>query len=1229
MITATVLAAANISVFYQAPFDDQNWFSLGETIAFGQRDFDGRRFQEMRVPIRFPKQLIPTPTDFDPHIRWDRFKIQINEWGNIGRLYEATGGWDEFRERWERAQDRIAQGESTEWRIRAQIFRRTDVLYTGKDNVVVPQRGYISLQDIQFITQTFARFEALVEAFTDGAVDVILTYGVEEEPIFGSYKDDELWSFHPFDAAENYLRCRFNYSDYDAVLYFYHPGMTNSYSFGGTIGRANNATLSYVILANGREKGTRIGHTEALIHEWLHQIENTWSRFGYGAIDGAALPNLHAAEQNGYRVDTVGYTGWFAWIRDFMTHNVRQGMWEKMTNRSDPDWDEAFRTTRRSDGSLFAWPQVSRDPWRMLPFVTAEDLAKRIGASSVEIKSGASQLLFLPIGGNIRTPVLSAISDSDFSLNNQLSFDKEAMARIGYADRDLVFVRFDAADFVLSNLGEPDEAKVLGYMGIDGKFVVVADVKLDNDSTAEINVLKLGAQGARSVIKGGGDVFRDIQPAITIISEKADASFAVTDWSGVQIGVGADGTLQLGRETVGVLVLRATASLPDGSRTERPFVIRRNDPIVAKFRAVGTARMSGSQLPIEMQLSNLGAARTANIVATLPTGWEIEGFPDRVQLADYESRTFVGTLKASANAVDGAITLAFDITAADYTGPVKTERLRIVRTTHATLEHATFELTTRPGAGTDGWATPRPDNGGWSVRARDGGFKGQGLHISDSGGTRWGRVNAFGGYTEDGEPDPNWMGYDTADYPYLDFYLKTQYEDNLGLVVTLADGRRFTIMLAGPYKEQWGESTELSRAKFIPNGEWQRIVYDLHSELQKAAGPGRQVVVDIGFGDTRQFSSNQQLDEDVRTHYVDEWRITRDANPSDNTTKEDPDSEIKPGADPKSANAWHRARAAAGLNDSSSPEERAAIRTLLNDPDPIVRINAAAAFARVRDEQSLAALSETARLDPDQRAGRYAVQALELIGTPEAFKELEAVAKMQRFEEYVKAEAALALSRTGNPEYITTIGNLYASNSWMVRAKAARALGNIRTDEAQRRALVFLLEEDPMVRLQVSVIANVDVDPVGRRMEWASVNDDSNVVRAYSFAALARSSDPAMRRLGYAGLADEDPELRRILIQEIGMDGKEHHLPHLAPMLNDSNPDVRAEAVQAMLRIPGQRTWTDFQPLESENYEQVLLPLLRAYEAGKITMPSNMLARLRTHRNAEVRALAGRLQGSR
>ncbi|MEM2786440.1 MAG: hypothetical protein QW652_07240 [Candidatus Nitrosotenuis sp.] len=296
---SSFFGAPNSLLLESSTQEDVGWQTIGQVTVFGQSDIDSRKLAPVTVPIRFPETNVVTFDPNAPHVVDGEWKIQLNEWGNLMRRYKGNGGWDEFRQLYEEAQKKIESGRSKTWRVKCVIFRRTDVLYERKDGVFEPQRGIISDQDLIFCLETFARFKALVDAFTRGAVKVELVVSVEEEPIAGNYKGDEVWSFHPFDAGDNYLRGRFNFGDFDSILYMHHPGQTRSYSFGGALGRTNHATQAYVILSNGREQGPRIGHTEAMLHEWFHQVEDTYSVWGYGGWEGAQLPNLHAAEQNG------------------------------------------------------------------------------------------------------------------------------------------------------------------------------------------------------------------------------------------------------------------------------------------------------------------------------------------------------------------------------------------------------------------------------------------------------------------------------------------------------------------------------------------------------------------------------------------------------------------------------------------------------------------------------------------------------------------------------------------------------------------------------------------------------------------------------------------------------------------------------------------------------------------------------------------------------------------
>jgi len=1206
-----------------APPQTEGWVTLGEITVFGQTDPDGRKLPPKKVPIRFPENFLPTPDETTPHLKSESINLLLNEWGNIGRAYRGEGGWEEFKTLYREAQKRIQEGKANVWKCKAVIFRRTDVLYRREDGVLEPQRNYVSETDLNFCLETFARFKALVEAFTKGALEMQLTVSVEEEPITGYYERDQVWTLDPREAGYEYLRGRFNFGDFDCILYMFHPGTTRSFSFGGTAGRTNNATQAYVILSNGREFGKRIGHSEAMLHEWYHQIEDTYFHYGFGGREWSWLPWLHSASQNGYFTDEIGYSGWYSWLRDLMQYSVTEEMWKQLSNRKEPDWKNAIRQTRRWNGEEYEWSDVRDSPWQKLPYLTPEDIAKRLGASKIEIRAEESAVLFLPEGFDSRTPILKTIDWEDFTLNNELQFAREAIARMGNLQRDLFIIRWNASDFVLRNLQSEngEKPKVLGYISVDGRLMLVAQMKPLPDTLCETNLLALGNDRVKIFLKTKGEFLKGEPVTVSFHSNANDVRYVVTNWAGEVIPLEANGILSSSSLGVGTHYLKVQGIFSNGERIERPFVIRIVEPIRAKLQVVGTRRISASDFDLKLYLKNGSKSSRVKLSPVLPNGWTVEGLPQEISLEAYERKELLTKGKVSNEVRDGTATIRLDIVAEAYPGNVKAEELTLFRETSKTLKHDTFET------GTEGWDVEREDSGGWRARSTEGGVQGKCLEIEDSGGVRWGRVTAFGSY-RGGKRDAEGTGYETSSYPYLDFYFKTNSTQSLGLVVTLHNGKRYVIMLTGPYQEQWGESVQLARAKFIPNGQWQRIVYPLHEELTKVAGEGSHYVVDISLGDPRTFSSNQYRSSDRLQYYVDEFRITRDADLSANTTVNDPDSEINKEGDPNSPNAEDRARACANLSLNAPPERLVQIRKLIEDKSPLVRLNAAVAFTRVKDSDAIPMLIQRVKLDPDPGIAVQAVKALAFQDTPEAWNAIASFTRIHRFGEEPLSEAAFQLGRKGNPEYRKDISILLAARSWKARRDGAKALGNFQDEQSQIVLMAFLQEIDPMVRIAVAQGANPDVPLVAKRLEWGSVNDLSNVVRGYCYARLTRAKDPVIRSRGYAGLKEADPEIRRIICEEMGNDSQEHHVFYLQEMLKDPNPYVRAAAVNSLFKMPGERRFEEISVLSEEEYEQVLLPVLHAAKSGKIKLPNEMLSRLSEHRNAEVRAVAKEIKGT-
>lgn len=1209
-MAAAVIAAG---ITHALPQQD-GWFTVGEITAYGQTDPDSRTLPAVNVPIRFPVEA-PAPAVSDaPYVQWGEWKVEINQWGNIGRAYKATGGWEEFKSLYADAQRKIAEGKAKVWKIKCVIFRRTNVLHKDRNGILHTQRAYLNTPEERFCLETFARFGALVEAFSQGAVDVQLTFSLEEEPVSGFYENNELWTLDPRDAGERYLRGRFNRGDFDGLIYMFHPGLTNSFSFGGMAGRINNAPAAYVIHSNGRERGFRISHTEAMLHEWFHEVEDTYALWGYGAVPAATLPNLHGGEENGYAADSLGYSGWFVWMRDLMMRAIRPAMWARMSNREEPDWQQALTVTRPYSGDSYQWHEVEDDCWAKLPYLTASDIKTRYGLDSFSAVAKDALVAFVPLGRDVKTGIRTQPSHLDSTLDNQLNFEREAVARITIGDRDVLFIRWDAVDFVLDNL--PGAASnVIGYFSADSRLVVVCEMSHSNQTTSELNLLSLGSGNVKTSVIGGGDFTRDQKPSVRFVSSirggpPPNVRYTVASWDGTAVQVGDNGEVDAPPGGPGVRVLRVTAVSEDGARSERPIVVRWADPVQVDLKPHGTSLITSSSHPMLLEVRNGGSPRDLDLAASLPSGWELSGLPSAISLAPYESKAVDLVLRVGPGE-DGPVSVALDVSVARYDGPAITKRVSLNRVSRSVLLESSFE------DGPDHWGEPRADGGDWATEIVETGFKGRCLKVTDQGGVRWGRVNALGS-NESGKPPSSLLGYAAADYPFLDFYLNTSRLAPLGLLVTLESGERFAVMLVGEHIDARSDTKELERAKFVPNGTWQRVVYNLDAKLKHATGRDRNVVVDIALGDTRLFVSNQTQDANRASFMVDEFRIAREADESLNTSGNDLDQEVNLSANPMSESELERAYATTKLVEGASEAAIKPIRDLLLDKSPLVRLNAAKAFSQFKDAQATKLLIDNLLTEPDPTVMAYMVKALVNQNTVEAWKVFEQLPTIGRRDEEGIREAIKQMGIRNEESQVRSVGLAITGTSWQTRLEGARALGRMTYQRAKLDQMTFLFETDPHVRIEVGKSADVGVDLVRRRMEWGSINDLSSIARAYAYGALTRSGDPVIRSRGYSGLREPDADIRQIVATVIGNDPNEHHVPILVEVLKDSNPYVRSAAVEALLNMPGEITWQRFQVLDDENYEQVLLPLLESAKVGKLTLPGTFLERLSKHRNGDI-----------
>ncbi|MBX3120307.1 MAG: HEAT repeat domain-containing protein [Fimbriimonadaceae bacterium] len=266
---------------------------------------------------------------------------------------------------------------------------------------------------------------------------------------------------------------------------------------------------------------------------------------------------------------------------------------------------------------------------------------------------------------------------------------------------------------------------------------------------------------------------------------------------------------------------------------------------------------------------------------------------------------------------------------------------------------------------------------------------------------------------------------------------------------------------------------------------------------------------------------------------------------------------------------------------------------LLEDTDDTVRLNACNVFTRFTLAGSEATLGKAVR-SISTRIADVAIKALAFQNTPEAWLILGSALENGPFE-FTKASAAKMLATRKDPKLAGTINRLYASNDWRVRRAGVEALQSLPNNEPAVAAMAFLQEEDPSVRLAVVRGVTLPLDVIMRRLLWNAVNDSSDMVRLWSNIGLIRFGKPKEMSEGYKGVRDDSRIVRLRLVQYIEKHPIEAARDALRLAIADVDPEVRAAALDAFIKMPDpfriedvQSASTDTDPRVKAAYQRLL-----------------------------------------
>jgi len=278
------------------------------------------------------------------YLVWGDYKIEINQYGGLGRDWPQDIVWKQYELLEQRAKANpdppntikavllvCPTTEATAWK------KQDD----GTEVEVGKKTTSMTSAEVRWAIEQWRQWEEMVYVYSEGSAWLRTDIKVIDAPLVVKTNEDwGFWSGPKPDLPDKYLP--FNRGDYDSYNSIYNSKDLKAGPWGGTYGAdygpkgcgsSDNAWLS-------RGPGIDERHGFVFWHEWLNQM--CWATSNVMPYpDG--LWSLYVFGNNGYRDDPINAWPWITSHRDMMRFAIRPGMWKRWTV-TDPHVSPAIDT---------------------------------------------------------------------------------------------------------------------------------------------------------------------------------------------------------------------------------------------------------------------------------------------------------------------------------------------------------------------------------------------------------------------------------------------------------------------------------------------------------------------------------------------------------------------------------------------------------------------------------------------------------------------------------------------------------------------------------------------------------------------------------------------------------------------------------------------------------------------------------------------------------------------
>lgn len=241
----------------------------------------------------------------------------------------------------------------------------------------------------------------------------------------------------------------------------------------------------------------------------------------------------------------------------------------------------------------------------------------------------------------------------------------------------------------------------------------------------------------------------------------------------------------------------------------------------------------------------------------------------------------------------------------------------------------------------------------------------------------------------------------------------------------------------------------------------------------------------------------------------------------------------------------------------------------LNDPNPVIRSNAALALRKTKNKNTVSALMDTARRDDNKYVRAAAVQSLGEIGDTSTMDSLVDILRKE-YNERVRATIISVLKDFHEEKITSSLITFLKDEDARVRANTVEVLGVLGDKSVKRRLFQILDDQNNRVRANAAIALYPWVDDEEKKELSEKIigllKSETQEEKASGFFVIGSVKDRNFSKYLLEGVNDKSPMVRKRAVWALGCFEDSFIVDPVIKLLGDKDYQVRDMARDVVLK---------------------------------------------------------------